>query len=143
MTILTRRDRSPEMSRFLTRFFNDPIFEAVPAALTNEEGTLALDVSEDEKHVIVRASLPGFEKSDIDVEVHDGVLTIKAEHTEEHEETGERFYRRERQFGSMSRRVALPSAVIEDDANATLKDGVLTLRLPKTREASPRKISIG
>lgn len=143
MTILTRRDRSPAMDRFLTRFFNDPVFEALPAALSNEEGTLALDVSEDAQSVIVRASLPGFSKEDIDVEVHDGVLTIKAEHSEEREETGERFYRRERQYGSVSRRVALPSAVIEDEANASLKDGVLTLRLPKTREASPRKISIG
>ena len=142
MTQLSRRETFPSMDRFLTRFLNDPLFEALPAVTTMEEGTLALDVSEDEKNVIVRASLPGFRKEDVQIEVHDGVLSIKAEQTEEKEESGERFYRKERRFGSVSRRVALPSAVREDDAKAELKDGVLILRLPKTKEATPRKISI-
>jgi len=144
MTFITRREprTGPSMERVLNRFFNDPFFESLPSVLASEEGALALDVSEDDANVIVRASLPGFRKEDVEVEVHDGVLTIKAAHTEEHEEKGERFYRRERQFGSVSRRVALPSAVVEDDASAELKDGVLTLRIPKTRQATPKKISI-
>ena len=145
MPIITRRDprNISSMDRFLSSFLNDPFFESLPAAFSNEEGTLALDVSEDDRNVIVRASLPGFNKEDVEIEVHDGVLTIKAEHSEEHEETGERFYRRERQFGSMSRRVALPSPVLDDEADAALKDGVLTLKLPKTRQATPKKIAIG
>lgn len=137
--------REPTVERLLSSVFSDPFFEGTLPSLLNrsEEGTLALDVSEDDANVIVRASLPGFTKDDVNIEVHDGVLTIKAEHAEEREETGERFYRRERQFGSVSRRVALPSAVVEDDAHAELKDGVLTLRLPKTKQATPKKIAIG
>ena len=107
-----------------------------------EEGTLALDVSEDEASVLVRASLPGFRKEDVHVEVHDGVLTINATHREETEEKSERYYRKERREGSLSRRVALPSQVDDSKASAELKDGVLTLRLPKSQQAMPKKISI-
>jgi len=121
------------------------LFEREPL-ITNlatfEEGTLALDVSEDEHNVLVRASLPGFRKEDVQVEVHDGVLTINAGRTEESEDTGERFYRKERREGSVSRRIALPSPVVEDEARAELADGVLTLRLPKTQKETPKRIAI-
>lgn len=111
-----------------------------PAAF--EEGTLPIDISEDDKNVLVRASLPGFGKEDVSVEVNEGVLSIKAEHAEEEEEKSETFYRRERRVGSLSRRVALPSDVIEDQIGAELKDGVLTLRMPKNPKPSPKKVKI-
>lgn len=128
------------MSRLFNQMLNEPMDGGTLAQI--EEGTLPLDISEDEKNVIVRASVPGFRKEDIDVEVHSGVLTIKAQHNEEHEEKNERFYRRERRFGSMSRRVALPSTVREDSCSAQLRDGVLTLYIPKSEAAMPRKVQI-
>ncbi|MGD9691338.1 MAG: Hsp20/alpha crystallin family protein [Phycisphaerales bacterium] len=146
MVHIIRRDpfTSPSLGRALTQFFNDPFF--TPSGLVNndtDEGSLAVDVSEDDNAVIVRASLPGFSKDEVEIECHDGVLTIKGEHAEEREETSEKFYRRERTIGSTSRRIALPSAVVEDQANAELKDGVLTVRLPKTQKPGARKIKIG
>lgn len=150
MTNLTRRDpfEAPAFGRLLNQFFNEPFFADAPRVAAGlqrglEEGTLPLDVSEDERHVIVRASLPGFRKEDVDVEVHDGVLTIKAQHKEEKEEKRENFYRRERVMGSLSRRVALPSTVAEGDTQGELKDGVLTLRIPKVQQPAPRKVKIG
>ena len=128
------------MSRLFGRMFGEPYGDGGLAQL--EEGTLALDVSEDDKNVVVRASVPGFRKQDIDVEVHNGILTIKAQHNEEHEEKNERFYRRERRLGSMMRRVALPSTVRENGVQAELCDGVLTLYIPKSEEAMPRKVQI-
>lgn len=107
-----------------------------------EEGTLALDVSEDDTSVIVRASLPGFRREDVHVELHDGVLTITAEHAEEKEEKSERYFRRERRVGSLSRRVALPGVIGEDGADAKLTDGVLEVRVPKAQKESPRKIAV-
>lgn len=144
MTNLTRRDPFgiPTIDRFISQIFDEPVVRLRAMTPAVEEGALALDVSEDENDVIVRASLPGFKKEDIDVEVHDGVLAIKAEQEEEKEEKGEQFYRRERRFGSVSRRIALPSQVVEDKAAAELKDGVLTLRLPKTTKATARKVAI-
>lgn len=132
------------MSRLMNQFFNDPFFTEFKGVAVPEidEGTLALDVSEDEKDVIVRASLPGFDKKDVEVEVHDGVLSIKAEHTEETEVKNEKFYRKERRFGSVSRRVALPGAVLDTDTKAELKDGVLSVRVPKAQKEQPKKVKI-
>ena len=118
----------------------DPFFRNVG---TDTEGTLALDVAEGDGEIIVRASLPGFDKDDIDVQIHNGVLSIKAEHTEEKETKDERYYRKERRVGSVSRRIALPGVVSETSANAELKDGVLTLRIPQAEVARPKQIPIG
>ena len=139
----------PAFGRLFNDLFSDPIFALVrqpvvglngPGAV--DEGALALDVSEDDKDVIVRASLPGFAKEEINVEIHDGVLTIEAEHTEETEERKEKFYRKERRFGSVSRRIALPTQVDESATQGELKDGVLTLRLSKSTRAQTRKVTI-
>lgn len=125
--------------------FNDPFFqtiEAQPAA-----GVLPLDVSEDDSNLIVRASLPGFAKEQITAEVNDGVLTIvgtkEDEATDEKNTKTERYFRRERRVGTVSRSVSLPEGINSDDVRAELKDGVLTLRLAKTPKAQPRKINIG
>src|SRR5262245_58242729 len=93
------------LRRMVDRVFDDTFFRA-PAAGFADEGSLALDMMEKDGNVVVKASLPGFQKEDIDVQVHDGVLYIKAEHTAEHEARDAKFYRRERRYGSVSRRVA-------------------------------------
>lgn len=141
---LMRRDVFDSPFTALSRFFNDPFFNQSPlAGLSMDEGTLAVDISEDEQNVVVRASLPGFTKEDVTVHVEDGVLTINAQHTEEKEHKGEKFYRKERRTGSMSRRIALPTAVVESQTKAELKEGVLTLRLPKSTKSAPHRIQIG
>lgn len=146
MAMLTRRDPFVvPLSTMVEAMLREPLFGDGSLSNRVEEGTLALDVSEDEASVIVRASLPGFSREDVEVEIHDGVLSIKATHVEEKEEggKGERYYRKERRVGSMSRRIALPSQVQEHGAKAELKDGVLSLRIPKVAKEQPRKIAIG
>jgi HSP20 family protein len=134
-----RRSRSP-IDELVTSFFGNQPMITFP--VYSEGESLAVDVSEDEHSVFVRASLPGYSKEDIAVEVQDGVLTIEATTEEEVEETTERYVRRERREGSVSRRVSLPGAVVEDEANAELKDGVLKLTFPKVKEEAPRRIEI-
>ncbi len=141
MMTLMRRGPADLPSRLFNQFFGEPLFNG-NALASLEEGTLPLDISEDDKNVIVRASVPGFARQDIEVEVHGGVLTIKATHNKEREEKGERYVRRERSFTSMSRRVALPSTVEDNKTQAELKDGVLTLHIPKSEQAQPRKVQI-
>lgn len=123
----------------INRLFQEPFSATMPVI---EEGALALDISETDEALVIRASLPGFRKEDVNIEVHEGVLTISATREQEIEEQNEKFYRRERRTGSVSRRVALPSMVADDQADAELKDGVLTLRLPKSKKDSPKKISV-
>lgn len=142
MLTLIRRDPTPfpSVSRLMSSFMNEPFFADPHSANT---GNLALDISEDEKTVIVRASLPGFARENIDVEIHDGVLTIKAERTDETEEKGENYFQRERRIGAVARSISLPSVVDDTQTAAELKDGVLTLRIPKSEKALPKKVKIG
>lgn len=133
------------IDRLFGQFFrNDPLIGSIGPMLSHafEEGAFELDVAEDETSVIVRASLPGYTRDEIAADVHDGVVTISASKAEEHEEKRERYYRRERRTGSVSRRIALPVPVNEDAAQASLTDGVLELRLPKNGAQGPRRISI-
>ena len=144
MTLLMRRTplEAPTVNRLFTQLMEDPFLSGCGCAAPDAEA-LALDISEDDKALFVRASLPGFKREEVDIEVHDGVLTIKAENAEETESTTRRYHRRERRVGSVSRRVALPDTVVEDGIKAELADGVLTLTLQKTEKEQPRKIKIG
>lgn len=148
MNVLTRRLSNDPFLGMINEFFGD----SGPCSGDNACGTIAsreissplpIDISETDTHLIVRANVPGFTREQIDVEIHDDVLTIKAERKEEKEETGERYFRRELRSGTMVRRVKLPVAVGENAIAAELKDGVLTLKVAKPVEATPRKIKIG
>jgi len=130
----------------LDEFFDS--FMKLPAALGTQgvdvvsQAVLPVDLSETDDEIVVRASLPGFAKDDVEVEVHDGVLSIKASREEEVEQTGERFYRKERREGAVSRRIALPGVVDEGKTNATLRDGVLEVRVAKSNVQSPKRVNI-
>jgi HSP20 family protein len=148
-TDLTRRDPFPSVRQMMERFFDDSIFRdqffsRLPYSFTTEEGTLPLDIREHDGKLIVEASLPGFTKENIDVQVHDGVLSIRAQHSEEKEERNGngRYYRRERTWGALSRRVALPGIVDNAQVEAELKNGVLTLTIPLPEQVSPKQIEI-
>lgn len=143
MTMLSQFDRrQASLPTLLDRFFAEP-FIGVPTVGAAREMNLAVDISEDDKSVIVRASLPGFKRDEIDVVVDEGVLSISARRSEESETKDETFHRRERFVESVSRRIALPSSVmLDEEGDAELKDGVLTLRLPKTPETQPKKLKI-
>ncbi len=97
--------------------------------------TPALDVKEGEKEFIVTAELPGMEEKDIDVSIMGDRLTISGEKKEEKEEKKKNYYRMERSFGSFSRVIPLPEGIDSDKAQAEFKKGVLTVTLPKTKEA--------
>jgi HSP20 family protein len=106
------------------------------------EAPLPLDLSESGDEYLVRASLPGFPKESVTINVEEGVLTIRAEHREQKDESNERFIHTERRFTSLSRRVELPSKIDASGAKAELKDGVLTVRLPKAATAFAKTIAI-
>ncbi|MHC4769638.1 MAG: Hsp20/alpha crystallin family protein [Planctomycetota bacterium] len=142
LNIIRHHDPIGRSVRDLLSFAVDESLFRTPVFDSDAARTLALDIAESDGEVIVRASVPGFGKDDIDVQIHDGVLSIKAERTEDQEATDERFHRRERRVGSVSRTIALPGELSVDDACAELADGVLTLRIPRAEVSRPKQIPI-
>jgi HSP20 family protein len=99
-----------------------------------------LDMEEGDNEVVVRAEMPGFEANDIDVRVDDNFMTIQAEKTQESKEGKEAGY--ERSTRSFRRTVTLPRGVQADKAQATYRNGVLELHLPRAAEARGKRIPI-
>jgi HSP20 family protein len=102
----------------------------------------AVDVLEDKDSIIVRAELPGIKKEDIDLSLHEGVLSLSGERKEKGRSEDSETYRSERFYGRFHRTVTLPKPVAADKVQASYKDGLLTVTLPKTEEAKPRQIEV-
>lgn len=100
--------------------------------------TPTLDLIESEGAYEVRTELPGLEKKDIDISLDRDLLVIKGEKKHEKEESDKRYHRVERQYGSFYRSIRLPGEVKNEKIDAKFKDGVLTIKLPKTEETQKR-----
>jgi HSP20 family protein len=100
----------------------------------------AIDVYEDKDHVFVRAEVPGMKKDEIDISLHEGVLTLSGERKPEYDEA--QAHRVERFAGRFQRSISLPSPVDAAKVRAAYKDGILAITLPKAEEAKPKQITI-
>jgi HSP20 family protein len=114
-----------------------------PANGTSRRWIPAMDLVETDDHLVLRGDLPGMNEDDVDIEVKDNVLTVSGERKAQHEDKGEGYHRVERAFGSFSRSLTLPQGVDPDRIEASFKDGVLEVRIPKPAEAKPRRVQIG
>jgi HSP20 family protein len=142
-----------EMDRMLDRFFEGalprgwlrPLRWERPllGELTAAEARMPhVDLVERDEEVVLRAEVPGVEKKDIDVSITGNSVTIKGQtRHEEKEEKGE-YYRCEISRGAFSRTVALPAPVDPDRANASFKDGILEITLPKVEKAKRRTLKL-
>ncbi len=108
------------------------------------EGPLAgeypMDIREDEQNVFVDAELPGFKKDQINVSIEQGVLTISAERKPEEFKGTKHLH--ERRYTRVQRSVSLPSGIDESNVDARFSDGVLSLRMKKSKEALPHRIEV-
>lgn len=103
----------------------------------------SVDVLEDKNNVIVRAEVPGMHKEDIEISLHEGVLSLTGERKAENGNTENgQVYRTERFYGRFHRTITLPKPVANDKVKAQYKEGLLTITLPKTEEAKPRQIEV-
>ena len=102
----------------------------------------ALDVYDQRDDLIVKAEIPGLSKEEIDISLEGNTLTIKGEKRKEEEVKEEDYYRSERAYGAFSRSIELPVAVQTDKVNASFKNGVLEIRLPKTEEAKKNVVKV-
>lgn len=103
---------------------------------------MPVDIEEKKDAFVIKTSVPGFTPDEINISVEKGVLTIHAERQGETEEKREGYYLAERYQGSVERRFCLPENVNDDEIEADLEHGVLTLTLPKVEEPEPLKIEV-
>ncbi len=126
-----------EMDRMFARFFGG--FDNLPASFS--AWAPSLDVVDSEKEITIRADLPGIDPKEIEVSIAGNTLTIAGERKSEREEKGEDYARSERMFGSFRRSVPLPEGADPEKIAAEYENGVLTVRVGKTK-SDARRITI-
>lgn len=102
----------------------------------------AVNIRDDDKQVYVTAELPGFDKKDIDIQVDGDTLVLRGERKEEALGKGNNWWRRESSYGSFARRVALPCDVDPAHTNATMANGILTIKMTKAASTKTKTIAI-
>lgn len=101
-----------------------------------------VDIYEDDGSVVLQVEVPGVKREDIDIQVADKRLTLRGKRQREENVKEESYQRAERYFGTFSRSFTLPQHVDVNQIKAGYEDGILTVTLPKTEEAKPKKVSI-
>ena len=133
-----------EMSDRLNRVFGRSALarETDKDAMVAFDWAPSVDISETNEEFVVKAELPGMNRDDVKVAVEDGVVRIQGERKQEREEKDKKFHRIERSYGSFVRTFSLPSNVDEAKIQAQYKDGLLTVRLPKSPTAKPKSVDV-
>lgn len=153
MALLPWRGRVPEerargglqeMQDRINRMFDDFFYGFSLAPRTEErlEWLPLVDVSETEDAVRVTAELPGVQAKEVDISLTDDLLTIRGEKKSEKEEKKRDYHRVERSYGVFTRTVRLPAVVDADKVEATFKEGVLTITMPKREQTKTRKVKV-
>jgi HSP20 family protein len=102
----------------------------------------AVEVADSHDHVTVKVQVPGVSKDNLQVNVAENALTLRGEMKEEEKTDGKQYYRQEFRYGTFARTIPLPPGLQADKAIAELKDGVLTITIPKGEQAKPKQIPI-
>jgi HSP20 family protein len=105
-------------------------------------GQLAVDVYETDEKLVVKARTAGVNKEELDVSISDGILTISGTLSSGDDEGATNWHIQECYWGEFSRTLALPVSVKEDEVEAVLKDGVLTITFTKIRQEQAKKIQV-
>ncbi|HEX3081907.1 MAG TPA: Hsp20/alpha crystallin family protein [Candidatus Saccharimonadia bacterium] len=122
-------------------FLDTPV-EGEEDWMAEAEGQLAVDVYQTKENVVIKAPIAGVTSDNIDIEVAEDVVTIRGERVEDKEVDREHYYVQECYWGAFSRSVILPTSTIAEKAAASLKDGVLTVTIPKVAQDKVKKIKV-
>ena len=117
-------------------------FEEETSYSNDAEGQLTIDVYQTEGEVVIKSTIAGVKPEDLDVSINNDMVTIKGERKNEEVVSGENYYYQECYWGVFSRSVVLPVDIISDKAEASLKNGILTIRLPKADVTKIKKIQV-
>lgn len=148
-TSLMRRRNRPTNDPFtsMQRLFDDlmrpmTVSDWDRESLNERAWRPAVDISETDTHFRVTAELPGLTKDDVEVTFENGTLTLSGERKFEEKKEEGNFHRIERLYGAFSRSFVLPSEVDGDKVEAHFENGLLTVAVPKSERAKPRRIEI-
>ncbi len=145
MAIIRRNRISDPFTLLGHNFFGWDPFQTAERTIAKRDAPsfeLRFEVKERDDGFVFTADLPGVKKEDIDVTLDGNRLTVSGSRESEQTKEGEKFHIHERSYGSFSRTFTLPADAIGDNISADLKDGVLTLAVPKKLEAKPKKITL-
>ena len=133
-----------EVSDRLNRMFTRPAMRTSnnKETMIVADWTPFVDISETEGEYQIQVEIPDVKKEDVKVTLEDGVLTIQGQQKQEQEESGTKYHRIERSYGSFARTFSLPDVIETDKVKAKYKDGVLHLYLPKSEKAKPKAIEV-
>jgi HSP20 family protein len=120
----------------------DPFRTISPTTYEPATFAPAFEVKESKESYLLRADVPGVKEQDLDVSLVGNRLTVSGKRESEKEEHNDTFYTCERSYGSFMRTFTLPDGIDAEHVKAELKEGVLTIAVPKLPEAQPKKIAI-
>lgn len=150
--LVTREETRPEsyfgdVERYFDKFLRHPFSMMPPSFQFPDfpklgEISPSVDIFEEGEDMVVKAELPGIAKEDLHVTMTENTLTITGEKKKEEKVEKKDFHRIERSYGSFTRNFRLPDNVSGEKAKASFKDGVLEVRLPKTKATKEKKIAI-
>jgi HSP20 family protein len=128
----------------MNALFNDTLFSS---DRSDDDMVMGLwfpsvDMFDKDDKVVIKAELPGLEKKDINLEVKNGVLTLRGERKYDNEVKEENFHRRELSYGKFIRSFTLPAEVDPDKITAEFKNGLLTVEVPKSEAHKPKQITV-
>ena len=141
---MVRRNKGNQEAQTESEFLESPVEggDWISDEAEEMEGQLAVDVFQTKDSVIIKAPIAGVKAEDIDIAVHDGVVTVRGERKDEKIVEEENYFVQECYWGAFSRSVILPAAANDEKAKASLKDGVLTVEIPKAEQEKVRKIKV-
>lgn len=119
-----------------------PMTEENFLSADNSEGQLTIDVYQTENDIVIKSTIAGVKPEDLDVSINTDMVTIRGERKTEEVVNEENYYYQECYWGAFSRSVILPVDVLADKAEASMKNGILTIRLPKADTTRTKKIQV-
>jgi len=141
---LTKWDPFREMEDVFDRYNKALSWPRLGASeiMTGGDWAPRVDIAETEKEFIIKAEVPEVKKDEVKISVDNGVLSIRGERKQEKEEKGKKFHRVERYYGSFTRSFTLPDNVDETKIEASFKDGMLNIQIPKSEKSKPKAIDV-
>ena len=140
--LVRRNDAFDVFGRFGDLFERDSIFAPGAARSARAEWLPPVDIKETDEGYTFQMDVPGLKSEDLDVEMHEGVLSIRGSRKEETTEEDKGYVRTERRQGSFLRQFRVPSSTQAEHLKAQVKDGVLTIEVPKNNSQEARKVTV-